>query len=223
MSMVEPPRAKAFIFDVEGTLIDCVPQTIESWRETLAGFAISLSCEELHRYSGMDGGEMLKRLLPDVPESRRKAILDVQGKLYRKAFLPLVHPLPFVPELLCTLHTQGALIGIASNARADELQHYAQMLDVSHMVDATVSGDDVHEGKPQPELFHLALHRLNASPASTVAVGDTPFDAAAATAAGMRSIGLLSGGFDLPELERAGFGSVYRDPEDLLGAIAAKR
>src|SRR5437879_2573417 len=55
--------APVLIFDVEGTLVDCVAQTLESWRETLADFGLRFSLEQLHGYSGMDGGEMLDSLL----------------------------------------------------------------------------------------------------------------------------------------------------------------
>jgi beta-phosphoglucomutase-like phosphatase (HAD superfamily) len=54
----------AVFFDVEGTLLDCVPQILECWRDTLAAAAHRFSLAELQRYSGMDGGEMLDRLLP---------------------------------------------------------------------------------------------------------------------------------------------------------------
>ena len=82
--------AYVLVFDVEGTLIDCVPQTIESWRQTLAEHAFHFSHEELHRYSGMDAKLMLSGLLPDADKKLRKSLLDEQGERYRKKFLPQV-------------------------------------------------------------------------------------------------------------------------------------
>ena len=74
-------RITAVIFDVEGTLVDCVPQTLASWRETLADFGCSFSVEELQRFSGMDGRAMLDVLLRDKDARKAKsAIINAQGE-----------------------------------------------------------------------------------------------------------------------------------------------
>src|SRR4051794_24288326 len=65
--------AAAFIFDVEGTLVDAVMPTLRCWRETLAEFGHSVWLVDLHRYSGMDGGQMLDELLPrPVPKALKQ-------------------------------------------------------------------------------------------------------------------------------------------------------
>jgi phosphoglycolate phosphatase-like HAD superfamily hydrolase len=77
---------KAFVFDVEGTLIDCARQILTSWRDTLQGFGLEVSEAELQRYAGMDGAEMLQRVLPaGTSERRRQVIVAAQGEHYRKA------------------------------------------------------------------------------------------------------------------------------------------
>jgi phosphoglycolate phosphatase-like HAD superfamily hydrolase len=78
----------AYIFDVEGTLIDCVPDVLKSWSETLAAFGVSVPTADLQLMSGMDGDEMLGTLVPGLDEHARKKILTAQGERYRAVYLP---------------------------------------------------------------------------------------------------------------------------------------
>jgi len=71
--------AEVFIFDVEGTLVDAMMPTLRCWRETLQIFGYDLGLAELHQLSGMDGAEMLEKLLPDAAKTTRQEILDLQG------------------------------------------------------------------------------------------------------------------------------------------------
>ena len=87
----------------------------------------------------------------------------------------------------------------------------------SILIDAETSSDDAEKSKPHPDIFQAALARLaDKSPARTIVVGDTPYDAEAAAKAGLRTIGLLSGGWSEEELRRAGCMAVFKDPADLL-------
>jgi len=80
--------APALIFDVEGTLVDCVEQTLASWHETLADFGLELSLKQLHRYSGMHGADMLDHLLRGhKARGSKDEILTEQGVRYREKFL----------------------------------------------------------------------------------------------------------------------------------------
>ena len=60
----------AYIFDVEGTLVDCAPQTLQCWHETLASFGLPVPMVSLQRLSGMDGDEMLATLVPSLPKTQ---------------------------------------------------------------------------------------------------------------------------------------------------------
>jgi beta-phosphoglucomutase-like phosphatase (HAD superfamily) len=76
---------------VEGTLVDSVLPISQSWRETLAEVGINTHIADLHRFSGMDGREMLERLLgPDAPQL--DGLIERQGALYRERFLPEIKP-----------------------------------------------------------------------------------------------------------------------------------
>jgi beta-phosphoglucomutase-like phosphatase (HAD superfamily) len=76
-------RFDGFIFDIEGTLIDCIPQNLQSWRETLSNKGKTVPLDVLQLYSGMDGDDMLQVLAPDMDEKARKRALEAEGKNFK--------------------------------------------------------------------------------------------------------------------------------------------
>jgi phosphoglycolate phosphatase-like HAD superfamily hydrolase len=173
-----PTLVRAFIFDVEGTLIDCVADILTSWEETLAQAGHRIGRATLQRYSGMDGAEMLGCLLPDVPEREGKAVLAEQGKRYRRDFIRLGRPFPFVRDLFALLKERRDSLGIATTCKRDELLICDRHMDVLALADAVASGDEATRGKPDPALYRLAIEKLGiAIPQTAMAVGDSPYDA----------------------------------------------
>jgi len=109
------------------------------------------------------------------------------------------------------------LIAVATSSSADELDRYLALTNAGELVDAVACGDDVQRGKPDSALIEVALLRAgDVAPHDAVMIGDTPYDAVAAKRAGVRAIGMLSGGFSGQDLEASGCIAVYRDPADLL-------
>jgi len=185
----------AYIFDVEGTLIDCVTEILQCWRETLAGFGIPVTSAHLQLLSGMDGDEMLATLIPDLDHHARKKILRAQGERYRAIYLPQVRAFRGVRAVFTAIKSRGERIALATDCQKDELKHYRRLLDVDDLIDAIACGDEVSTGKPAPALVELALDHLGGIPAALATmIGDTPFDAQAARCAGVTAWGTLSGG-----------------------------
>jgi HAD superfamily hydrolase (TIGR01509 family) len=195
--------AQSILFDVEGTLVDCAFQVTESWRRALQDSGYSFSSLDLHKYSGMDTDDLLRVLVPDAPEQEKDAIKSAQNRCYRETFLPTVNAFPGVRALLEKLRQQGHQIALATMCSSEDLAVYLNLTGAGAFIDAVACGDDKVRGKPHPDLFRLALGRLGVRK-NAVAVGDTPYDAIAAGRAGIRTIGTMSGGFSLRELEDAG-------------------
>jgi HAD superfamily hydrolase (TIGR01509 family) len=213
------PDARAYIFDVEGTLVDTVLPSLNCWCQTLAEFGFSFRTADLHCYSGMDGREMLAQLLPQNRELH-DFILSKYNWRFRTEVLPTVRAVPGARELLATLKRRGAKIALATNCHADELAHYRTRLGIDGSVDTAVSDDDVQRGKPLPDAIVAALKRLGAEPSDAVFVGDTPYDAEAARQARVRSFGVLTGHFPRADLLGAGCSAIFLDPKSLSQALA---
>jgi phosphoglycolate phosphatase-like HAD superfamily hydrolase len=204
--------AKAVIFDVEGTLVDCVAFVLESWRLTLQEGGYAFSHEQLQPYSGMDGEWMLEQLIPQEAAATRQRLLKEQGERYRKDFIARAEAFAGVLELFDYLKGKGLSLGIATTCKADELAIYDEQMQVTSLADSIVCGESIQHGKPDPQLLQLSLKMLAvATPSVAVSVGDTPFDAIAAKAAGSRSLGVRTGGFSALSLHNAGHEHVFAE------------
>ncbi|WP_376792453.1 HAD family hydrolase [Thermoflexus sp.] len=211
-------RGPAFLFDLDGTLVDSVYQHVLAWREALEAVGISLSVWRIHRRIGMSGGLLLRALLR---ETGREVTVEEAAYIQQRhaeAFarmLPQVRPLPGARELLQALTAAGVPWAIATSGRREVAQPILRLLDLDHEI-TLVTRDEVQYAKPDPDLFLTAAERLGVPIQSCVVVGDSVWDMLAARRAGALGVGLLSGGYGREELERAGAYRVYEDPADLL-------
>jgi phosphoglycolate phosphatase-like HAD superfamily hydrolase len=208
--------SSAYIFDVEGTLIDCVAANLKCWDETLSSFRISAPSEQLRLLSGMDGDDMLATLAPSLDKQARKQILTAEGERYRAHYLPGVRPFPGLRKAFAAIKASGGRIALATDCQSDELKHYRSLMDVDDLIDAIACGDDVSKGKPDPGLVELALNHLGGTPAALATmVGDTPFDAKAARSAGATAWGTLGGCHPKSSLLDAGCSTVLKSVGDI--------
>jgi HAD superfamily hydrolase (TIGR01509 family) len=209
---------KAVIFDIDGTLIDSVDLHAEAWREALRHFGHDVPFEKVREQIGKGGDLLMAALLPEEEVRRRgKEIETYRLDLFKREYLSRVKPFPSVRELFERIKADGLRIALASSAKKEELERYKQIAGIADLVDAETSSDDAEKSKPHPDIFEAALDRLEGIAAGdAIAVGDTPYDAQAAGKAGLRTIGLLCGGWPEPALREAGCIAIYRDPADLL-------
>jgi len=218
-------QATAFIFDVEGTLVDAVMPTLRCWRETLDEFGYRVSLADLHRCSGMDGGEMLEKLLAaDTAREIKKDILERQGKRYRQEYLASVQALPGGRPLLEAIRSHDCQIALATSCQKDELDHYLDRANIRDLINAVACGNDVKRGKPHPDLYELARKHLRIrTRGSVLCVGDTPYDALAARGAGMPPLGVLTGHFASADLLASGCLATFSNPRALMQGLAQSR
>jgi HAD superfamily hydrolase (TIGR01549 family) len=208
----------AFLFDLDGTLIDSVYQHVLAWREALESTGISLSVWRIHRRIGMSGGLLINALLRETGRavSGEQAVeLQRAHAAAYKRLASQVRPLPGAIELLAFLSKAGVPWAIATSGRADFARETVRALGVAEDI-PIITRDQVERAKPDPDLFLAAAKSLNVDIQSAIVVGDSVWDLLAARRAKALGIGLLSGGYGQDELERAGAYRVYQDPLDLL-------
>jgi HAD superfamily hydrolase (TIGR01509 family) len=213
----EPP-APAFLFDLDGTLIDSVYQHVIAWREALSRLDIDLSVWRIHRRIGMSGGLFVSALLRETGRTLSAADIAMLQQLHREEYLARagsVGPLPGARDLLAALSRKQVPWAIATSGYRATAEHALDMLGLP--ADAPmVTRDMVRHAKPDPDLFLAAAARLEVEPRHAWVVGDSVWDLLAARRAGALGIGLMSGGYGREELERAGAYRVYADPAELL-------
>lgn len=208
----------AFLFDLDGTLVDSVYQHVLAWREATQAAGIELPVWRIHRQIGMSGGLMLQALWRETgrPVSKEDAerIQRVHAEVYAKQ-APSLRVLPGAQELLDTLTAARVPYAIATSGRLQSAQHALKLLKLPSGT-PVVTRDQVKRAKPDPDLFLAAAEQLNMPIAKCIVVGDSVWDLLAARRATALGVGLLSGGYGQIELERAGAYRTYDDPADLL-------
>lgn len=215
---VLPFRPRAFVFDVEGTLVDAVLPMLQCWIETLGEIGHPATIADLHRFSGMDGKSMLRRVLNRHDSKLLDHVVGLQQSRYRERYLPHVRPFSGLRRLFMAIREAGGKIALASPCDKEEFAQYRSVMNVDDLIDVACCADDVRREKPSLDVIGLAAKRLRLPPAETAMVGDTPYDADAARAAGLLPIGLQGGHFSRADLSDAGYAAVFFD----LQALAAK-
>ncbi|MEV4393205.1 HAD family hydrolase [Nonomuraea sp. NPDC049607] len=211
----------AFLFDLDGTLIDSVYQHVIAWRQALSGMGIDLSVWRIHRRIGMSGGLFVSALLRETGLKLTPEQIDELQVTHAEAYeqqVESVRPLPGAAELLGELSARGVPWAIATSGYARTARLALGMLGLPEDT-PMVTRDLVRRAKPDPDLFLAGAALVQVDPLHAMVVGDSVWDLLAARRAGALGIGLLSGGYGRDELERAGAFRVYADPADMLDRL----
>jgi HAD superfamily hydrolase (TIGR01549 family) len=208
----------AVLFDVDGTLVDSVDLHARAWREAFVKFGKTVPFEDVRRQIGKGGDQLIPVFLSKDELARYGEALDrSRGELWRREYMPLVRPLPMAKELVLRVKRDGRRVALASSGKEDEVEWNRKLLGLdASLLEAATTSDDAERSKPHPDIFEAALAATRVPAERALAVGDSPWDALSAKRAGLRTIGVLSGGFPESDLRDAGCIAIYRDPADLL-------
>jgi HAD superfamily hydrolase (TIGR01509 family) len=212
------PPAPAFLFDLDGTLIDSVYQHVIAWRTALSRLGIDLSVWRIHRRIGMSGGLFVSALARETGRTMSGDDIAMVQLWHAEEYLAQadsVRPLPGAVDLLAALTERKVPWAIATSGYRATAGRALTLLGLPPDT-PMVTRDQVAHAKPDPDLFLAAAALLGADPRHSFVVGDSVWDLLAARRAGSIGIGVLSGGYGREELERAGAYRVYADPADLL-------
>lgn len=212
---------RAFIFDLDGTLVDTVYAHVLAWQRALEEAGIVMDGRSIHRRVGMSGGLYVRAVTREIGRplsaEEQARILRRHGELYVE-LLPQRRPLPGARELLRALHDGGIQFGIATSGLRPDIDASLEVLGVPPDV-IIIDRGDVGRAKPEPDLFIACQERMGVRREDCWVIGDAVWDLLAARRAGMLSVGLLSGGYGEDELTRAGAFRVYRDARELLDSL----
>jgi beta-phosphoglucomutase len=186
---IEMREPKAFIFDLNGTMIDDMNYHIEAWHRILNDLGAGLSIERVKEECYGKNHELLERIFPGrfTLEQKDKMSYDKE-KAYQQAFRPKLKLLNGLMEFIEAAHEQRIKMAIASAAIMFNIDFVLDGTNIRQYFDAVVSADDVATSKPHPETFLKAAQSLQVSPADCLVFEDTPKGVEAARNAGMKAV-----------------------------------
>ena len=205
---------RAAILDIDGTLVDTNYQHAIAWYRAFRQHELVLPLWKIHRAIGMGGDQFVSHLIGDEKDEEIGDDIRAAEKALYLAMIEEVEPLEGARDLIVDLKERGSTVILASSAKANELEHYLDLLDVREVVDDWTSSADVEQTKPEPDLVLAALEKAGTKE-DAVMVGDTPWDVEAAKKAGIDTIAVMTGGFGEDELREAGALAVFDSIVDL--------
>jgi HAD superfamily hydrolase (TIGR01509 family) len=203
------------VLDIDGTLVDTNYHHAIAWFRAFRQHEIVLPIWRIHRHIGMGGDQVVAALTDERTEEEQGDDIRAAEKTLYFQLIEEVQPMEGSRELIEQLKARGHTVVLASSAKADEVEHYLDLLDARELADDWTTSADVESTKPAPDLVSAALEKAGASPDDAVMVGDTPWDVKAADGAGVKTITVLTGGFAPAELEEAGALAVFESVGEL--------
>ncbi len=210
----------AFIFDIDGTLIDSNDFHAEAWQKAFEKYGKKIPFDKIRPQIGKGADTLLPEFLSEQEiEEFGDDLAKLRGEIFKREYMSRVKPFPKVRELFRRIKADGKKVALASSSNEDEVEEYKKIADIEDLVEKSTSADDAEESKPEPDIFEAALKLLgNPAPEMVLVIGDTPYDAVAATKAKLKIVGVLCGGFAERDLREKGCAEIYQNPADLLDA-----
>ena len=205
---------KAVLFDIDGTLVDSTYHHAIAWQRAFDRNDLPIPLWRIHRTIGMGGDKLVSEVAGEDVEKR---LGDTLRKAWKDEYLELkaeVFPLPGASDLVKKLAGAGYVVALASSGEPEFATEVLDDLDIHDEVEVLKTSADVDSSKPEPDLIDVTLEALGTRRA--VFVGDTPYDVQSAERAGLKCIGLRSGGYSEAELTDAGAALVVDGPKDLI-------
>ena len=204
---------KAAILDVDGTLVDTNYQHALAWFRAFRQHGVVLPIWRIHRHIGMGGDQLVASLVSEEWDAEHGDDVRSAEKALYMSLIVEVELLEGARELITDLRERGHKVVLASSAKPDEVDHYLDLLDARGVVDGWTTSGDVEATKPEPDLVAAAVDKSGVD--EGVMVGDSTWDCESAERAGLKTIGVLMGGFSRSELLDAGAEGVFESLVEL--------
>lgn len=213
--MKEYAPTAAVLLDIDGTLLDSNEAHASAWIEALRRHDRPQPYQRIRPVIGKRADKVLMELFGlDTDEPQAKEIDGERKRLFLEQ-LPSLRPTAGARALLERMKAEGITLAIATSAGGSELSALLEQAGVADLIELAATSSDAEHSKPDPDIVRAALDKCGVDPLEAMMLGDTPYDIAAAAAAGVDTIALRCGGW-WADRALAGAVAIYDDPATLL-------
>jgi len=208
-------RVQAVIFDIDGTLLLSNDAHAQAFVEAATTLGIDADFAKVRRLIGKGGDKLIPEAFGFEQDSvLGKQLDELKGQVFKSRYLSRLQPSPGARPLLSRLHDDGMRLAVATSGTKADVAALLERAGVQDLIRYIATADDVGASKPDPDVIHVALRKLDFPVSTVIMVGDTPYDVEAARDAGLRIIAVRCGGWNDDQLQ--GTVAIYDDPADLL-------
>ncbi|MES2739824.1 MAG: HAD family phosphatase [Pseudomonadota bacterium] len=185
---------RAFIFDMDGTIVDNMAFHTKSWVTFFERRGHVLDEDEFFRATaGRQGQEIIRSYLGDgFSEAEHLALIDEKESVYRELYGPHLAALAGFEALVTRARADGVALVVGTAAPTQNITFTLDGLDLRRHFDAIVGAADVARGKPHPDVFLMGAERAGALACDCIVFEDAPLGVEAARRAGMRAVVLTT-------------------------------
>lgn len=184
-------KMKAYIFDMDGTMIDNVPYHVQAWKEFSRKYGNELSERDIVGWMGMTNRAYQERILGrPVEDEESRRMSEEKEVIYRELYRPHMKPAPGLVELLDRAQAKGVRLAVASGAPKGNINFILDGLDLRRYFPVLVDDSVYSRGKPDPECFLTAAKMLGVEPRDCTVFEDAVKGVQAGKAAGMEVVAM---------------------------------
>ncbi|HVE55467.1 MAG TPA: HAD family phosphatase [Pyrinomonadaceae bacterium] len=184
---------RAFIFDMDGTLVDNMRFHTEAWGKMLAENGVEMNAHDfLVKTAGKTNREILPTVFGAISDERIAELGSRKETLYQELFLPHRKAIQGAIEFLEEAQDLGVKMAVATAAPVVNMEFILDGLNLRRFFDAITTAADIKNGKPDPEIFLKSAEKLGVEPPDCLVFEDAVGGFEAAHAAGMKSIGIAT-------------------------------
>ncbi|MCY7293440.1 MAG: HAD family phosphatase [Ferruginibacter sp.] len=208
---------KAFLFDLNGTMIDDMQYHIDAWHKIFNAFGAGFTMEQTQQECYGKGTEMMERVFPGKFTNKEIIeLIDKKEAAYRSDYKPYLKLISGLDEFLAAAKQQNIKMAIGSAAMKLNVDFVLDNLKIRHYFDAVISADEVVKSKPDGETYLKCAEALNVKPIECLVFEDVPKGVESASNAGMKAV-VIAGLHSREEF--AGFDNVIRFIKDYKGLL----
>jgi len=184
---------KAILWDMDGVISDSYPLHYASWQETFARRGIQITKQDFTELFGVRNDLIVRTVMGNQLSDQEVAqIVQEKEEAFRRKAAGQIKPFPGVLKLLKALKQGNFKVGLVSSAPKQNIELVVNELDLTDIFDCIVSGQEVSESKPNPQIFLCGAQKVGASPNDCLVIEDSPLGVKAARAAGMKCLAVTN-------------------------------
>ena len=187
-------KVEAFIFDMDGTMIDSMPWHARSWVEFVARHGLKLDVTDiLARTTGRTGTESMRELFErELSDAECQTLVHEKEEIYRAMFSDNFTEVAGFSAFAKAAVARGLKVAVGTAGDKHNIEFAMSRLKMDPLPLAIVGGDEGFAGKPTPEIFLEAARRIGVAPERCIVFEDAPFGIEAARRGGMRAVAVCS-------------------------------
>jgi HAD superfamily hydrolase (TIGR01509 family) len=178
---------------MDGVISDSYSFHLAAWQETFAKRDMKFSKQDFAELFGTRNDFIVRSVMGrEIPHRDVMFMVREKEEVFRRKATGNIKPFPGAVQLLNSLKKGDFKLGLASSAPKENIDLVLSELDLTGVFDCIVSGQDVSESKPNPQIYLLAAEKLEALPNDCVVIEDSPLGVKAAKIAGMKCLGVTN-------------------------------